>query len=76
MALVGDFNDWDSRATVLSRGTGGVWSVVVPLQPGRFTYSFVVDGKVWHADPEAPLASHDFGRPSSVVYVSTSEIMP
>ncbi len=76
VSLVGDFNDWDPQATVLSRAAGGVWSVVVPLEPGRFTYSFVVDGKIWHADPEAPLTTHDFGRPSSVLYVAQTESMP
>jgi hypothetical protein len=73
VSLVGDFNDWDPTATPLSRAPGGVWSVVLPLRPGRFTYSFVVDGRAWHADPEAPVNTNDFGRPSSVVFVAQSE---
>jgi predicted carbohydrate-binding protein with CBM48 len=73
VSLVGDFNDWDPAATPLSRAPGGVWSAVLPLRPGRFTYSFVVDGRVWHGDPEAPVNTNDFGRPSSVVFVAQSE---
>jgi hypothetical protein len=73
ISLVGDFNDWDPTATRMTRGAGGVWYVVVPLQPGRIAYSFVVDDKVWHADPEAAVTTHDFGRPSSVVYVAQTE---
>ena len=76
VALVGDFNDWDARAAQMTRANGGVWSIVVPLRPGRFAYSFVVDGQSWYADPQAPLESNDFGRPSSVVYVGRSETSP
>ena len=76
VALVGDFNDWDGRATQMTRAAGGVWSVVLPLRPGRFAYSFVVDGQLWFADPQAPLETNDFGRPSSVVYVGGSETSP
>jgi hypothetical protein len=75
VSLVGDFNDWDASVTRLSRGEGGVWSVVVPLKPGRFAYSYVVDGVAWYADPEAHVMSNDFGRPSSIVHVERSERM-
>jgi len=70
VSLVGDFNHWDSAAMPLREGADGVWSVVVPLARGAFTYSFVVDGDEWRADPAAPAAPADFGRPSSVLYVS------
>src|SRR5256885_1615041 len=44
VALVGDFNNWDPKATPLrAASTGGVWSVEVPIQPGRHLYAFVVD---------------------------------
>jgi 1,4-alpha-glucan branching enzyme len=67
---VGDFNDWDGGASPLREGGDGVWSVVLPLSRGAFAYSFLVDGDEWRADPMAPAAPDDFGRPSSVVYVS------
>jgi hypothetical protein len=71
VSLVGDFNDWDHAATKLARvAGGGVWTVEVPLTAGRYTYTFLVDGHRWTADPAAPPAvGDDFGRPSSVVTV-------
>jgi predicted carbohydrate-binding protein with CBM48 len=72
VALVGDFNDWDPKATPLrAASTGGVWSVEVPIQPGRHLYAFVVDGKVWRPDPAAPKATgEDFGEPNSALTVA------
>ncbi len=71
VALVGDFNDWDPKATPLrAASTGGVWSVEVPIQPGRHLYAFVVDGTVWRPDPAAPQATgEDFGEPNSALTV-------
>ena len=71
VSLVGDFNDWDASATPLRQSaSGGVWTVVVPLAPGRHRYAFVVNGKTWIADEEAPRAPDgEFDTPSSVVLV-------
>jgi hypothetical protein len=75
VALVGDFNDWDHGATPLVKvASHGVWTVEVPLNPGRYSYAFLVDGQRWMADPAAPRAvGDDFGRPSSVVTVRGGE---
>lgn len=71
VALVGDFNDWDLAATQLVPApAGGLWTVTVPLPPGRYRYAFIVDGARWVPDPSAPAAADDgFGTPSSVVTV-------
>jgi hypothetical protein len=71
VALVGDFNDWRGDVTPMSRAEGnGVWSVTVPLEPGRYRYAFLVDGGLWVSDPSAPPAPDDeFERPGSVVTV-------
>jgi hypothetical protein len=69
VTLVGDFNDWSVSATPLRQAEGGVWTVTVPLPPGRYRYSFVVDGKIWRNDPEASSMEDEFGRPNSVVTV-------
>jgi hypothetical protein len=69
VTLVGDFNDWDRNATPMRVTRGALWSVTVPLAPGRHRYSFLVDGKRWIADPDAPRAQDDFDSPSSVVTV-------
>lgn len=73
VALVGDFNDWDTGATPLRRtGSSGAWVVTVPLLPGRYRYAFVIDGTRWLADPGAPRApDDDFGTPNSVLTVGT-----
>jgi hypothetical protein len=69
VSLVGDFNDWELAATPLEK-QNGVWTVTVPLRPGRYNYAFLVDGQRWTADPSAPRnVGDDFGRPSSVITV-------
>jgi hypothetical protein len=72
VALVGDFNDWNPAATPLRAGRhDGVWSVTVPIAPGRHEYAFVVDGERWIPDPHAPrAAAADFGSANSVVTVT------
>ena len=68
--IVGDFNDWDSEASPLQRMDQGVWTITIPLAPGRYQYTFVVDGTSWVADPGAPRTlEDDFGRPNSIITV-------
>lgn len=71
VAIAGDFNDWSLTATPMHRASeGGAWSVAIPLRPGRYSYSFIVDGREWKADPLAPSALRDdFGKPNSAVTV-------
>ena len=70
--VVGDFNDWDPAATPLRRGNeGGTWTVELRLPPGRYRYTFLVDGRRWVPDPVEPRAADDdFGAPMSVLTVS------
>jgi len=69
VSLVGDFNGWDPAATAL-QNRDGMWTVVIPVTPGRHQYGFVIDGSQWIADPgAAQSADSDFGTPNSVVYV-------
>jgi hypothetical protein len=70
VALAGDFDGWNAATTPLVRTASGLWSVDVPLAPGRYRYAFVVDGRRFVADPAAPpAADDDFGQPTSVVTV-------
>jgi len=49
--VTGDFNDWQpDRAAHLDPDGRGVWSAVLNLQPGRYQYRFIVDGR-WMEDP-------------------------
>ena len=72
VAVVGDFNDWDPAATPLHpSGDGGTWVVELRLKPGRYHYTFLIDGRRWARDPsEPPAAGRDFGAPVSVLTVS------
>jgi len=68
--LVGDFNNWDPSATPLAKGSAGRWEAVVTLTPGRYQFTFVVDGHRWVRDPALPQAvGDDFGQPTSVITV-------
>jgi hypothetical protein len=70
VALVGDFNEWTRETTQLKRsGAPGVWTVSVPLSPGRHEYAFIVNGSRWVADPLAVKSSDDFGTESSVIRI-------
>lgn len=73
VALVGDFNEWTKGATRLQRsGAPGVWTVSVPLTPGRHEYAFIVNGSRWVADPLAVKSSDDFGTESSVIRIGSA----
>jgi hypothetical protein len=71
VAIVGDFNDWEEGGSPMRRkNQPGVWTITIPLAPGRYHYTFVVDGTEWVADPLAPRTMEDdFGRPNSVITV-------
>ena len=62
--LAGDFTGWEPRYT-LNEVRDGVWSVVVPVEPGVHQYGFVVDGQRWRIDPFAPQVDDGFGGSNS-----------
>jgi hypothetical protein len=79
VAVVGDFNDWDSSHAAYQaqhRG-GGVWSVTAAVPAGHHRYSFVVDDSVWVADPTAPrVLDDDYGLPNSALVVLGGDTAP
>lgn len=75
VTIVGDFNDWDPDATPLTDTGDGIWSVVLRVRPGMIRYSFLVDGTEWRADPRGVPARSDFGRPTSVAFISQTEAL-
>ncbi len=73
VALVGDFNGWDERATPMLRRKGdGTWSAEVELAPGRHVYAFVVNGESWLVDPLAPQVPDAGYGPANAVMVEGS----
>lgn len=73
VALVGAFNGWDAQATPLVRDPAtGLWTVTLPLTPGRHVYGFIVDDSTLTLDPRAPTTRDpDLGTMGSVILVGT-----
>lgn len=70
VAVAGSFNGWNVAATPLERVGDDTWTAEIPLGAGRYVYQFVIDGKRWMADPNAPRdPGDDFGATNSVVTV-------
>ena len=72
VSLAGDFTQWQPTHT-LKRTNNGVWTIVVPLNPGVHDYAFVVDGERWVSDPAAPAIEDGFGGMNSRVAVLAPE---
>jgi hypothetical protein len=71
VSLVGDFNGWTRSGTELSASAvAGVWTITLPLPPGRHQYAFLIDGERWVIDPTATVVNDEFGTETSVVTVS------
>lgn len=70
VAVAGDFNKWRTDSHVMSR-QNGTWTIDLPLQPGMYTYMFIVDGEHWITDPQAESYRDDgFGYRNAVMRVS------
>jgi 1,4-alpha-glucan branching enzyme len=49
--LVGDFNNWDERATPMDRQKNGDFQVTLALEPGKvYQYRYLLNGTVWEND--------------------------
>jgi hypothetical protein len=73
VSIVGDFNHWNPTTLPMTRSADGKhWEVEVRLPLGRYSYAFLIDGKI-SPDPAAPQgAGDDFGAPNSVLMVRGS----
>jgi hypothetical protein len=70
VSVAGDFNKWKTDADEM-KGTDGMWNIELKLKPGVYSYSFVVDGKSWVADPGAQAYTDDgFGSRNALLRVS------
>jgi chromosome partitioning protein len=66
--LVGDFNEWTPDGNEMKQ-SGNVWTRVLPLEPGRYRYRFVVDGS-WCSDPlNGDVEPSPYGGDNSVCVV-------
>ncbi|MBX3066796.1 MAG: isoamylase early set domain-containing protein [Anaerolineae bacterium] len=67
--LVGDFNQWDERSTVMDKAAGNHFSITLELDPDReYQYRYLVNGKEWHNDWDADrYVPNPFSGDNSVV---------
>ena len=69
VTITGDFNHWDTQGIPLRKASNGLWTLTMPLKPGRYQYLYRVDGK-WVTDPLASEFSPDgFGSENAVLDV-------
>ncbi|MER2491249.1 isoamylase early set domain-containing protein [Catenovulum sediminis] len=52
--LVGDFNEWDEKATPMKRLKSGDFSLNINLESGKeYQFKYLLDGDVWENDWDA-----------------------
>jgi hypothetical protein len=66
--VAGSFTGWEPTVELHQR-TPGIWTALVPLDPGVHDYTFVIDGRRWIPDPTAPQVSDDFGGTNSRLFL-------
>jgi 1,4-alpha-glucan branching enzyme len=80
VTLAGSFNNWggtqgggryDASIDQMGDPDGdGVWTIVVPLPPGRYQYKFVIDGGIrWEQDPNNADKATEGGIENSLIVV-------
>lgn len=71
VSVVGDFNRWNVETTRMTRAADGdLWSVTLPIVPGRHLYGFMVDDSIFVLDPREPKGRDaDLGVDASVIIV-------
>lgn len=67
VAIVGEWNSW--QPAPLTRVARGRWQVVLPLSPGAYRFSLVVDGARWVVPPGVPRLPDDFGGEVGVLVI-------
>jgi len=50
----GQFNEWKADDVELEKGDDGIWRATLNLDPGTYTYKFIIDGQDWVEDPGNP----------------------
>ncbi len=52
--VVGEFNNWDERATPMKRYKNGKFKATLTLEPNRaYEFRYLVNGDQWHNDWDA-----------------------
>jgi len=71
VAVTGDFNGWDPDGVPLkAAGKPGLWEATLQLNPGAYSYNFIVDGNVLVPDPDSANQMPDgYGGTNSILLV-------
>lgn len=71
VSVVGDFNGWDASNARMTRASDGdLWSITIPVVPGRHMYGFMVNDSSFVLDSHAQTARDpDLGTKASVIVV-------
>jgi serine protease AprX len=72
VSVAGDFNDWDTERTPLTRGADGLWRAQFDAPPsGRYRYKFIINEVRWVDDPHNGFKEPDgFGGFNSVLNIT------
>ncbi|MCX7904450.1 MAG: hypothetical protein N2486_08045 [Caloramator sp.] len=53
VSVVGDFNNWDGYANVMTKNEDGIWEEEILIGPGKHRYRFLIDDVIKVNDPYA-----------------------
>ena len=69
VAVVGEFNDWNSKALPMKKLKDGSFKITYDLSVGQeYQFKYLIDGKVWENDWSADkYVSNEFTTENSVV---------
>lgn len=67
--LVGDFNNWDEKATPMTQLKSGSFKITLDLEPNReYQFRYLVNGNQWHNDWDAEkYVANPFSGDNSVI---------
>ena len=67
--LLGDFTRWQESPIPMKRKKNGDWAASIKLDPGTYTYRFLVDDQ-WLNDPACTMhAPNPYGGQNSVIQI-------
>jgi 1,4-alpha-glucan branching enzyme len=70
VSLVGNFNQWNTQASPMKKDKKGIWKATLSLEPGRYEYRFIADGR-WENDPSCSCCvANEFGGQNCVRVVA------
>ncbi len=69
VAVTGSFTNWADGVDLIET-IPGIWSTLLPLEPGVHDYTFIIDGEFWVLDPTAPAIDDGFGGSKNRLFLT------